>query len=990
MNWNHWHKHYDVAADFQGRLQVVGDCITAALSECPAGPIRVVSMCAGDGRDLLNALAGHSRRDDITAWLLDTHHASLERGKGLAASAGLEQRVHFLRADAALAHSYRDLIPVDVLILSGMLGHLRNASVPDFLQALPMLCRPGTSLIWSRHLVIHGGQQQAPLIRQVLSRAGFRELGYHQTSATGFAVGRSRFEGAVPAFAPERVLFEFVGLDRLLQRHTAVGLLELGETGWRGRYQDARMGIDVELLIQGDDSGVEPSQIAAIQDLLGGFREEMDSLRRKMFLGWTYRPARVLVDEECNLSVEFQSRLPFLSHKTVAVSLSSIVCNNPTIASQSDPKQYHSLADVERSLPACFEEQVRRYPRRIALASSNWQPTFADLNLAANRLAHHLLAQGGASADRIVLLMEHDAPLIAAFLGVMKAGRIAVVLNPSDPPARLEQVCQDAGPYLIVTDSTHRSLAVEVAGPGRAVVCWEDLPAHLPEGNPEIAITAEDVAYLIYTSGSTGYAKGVMRTHAAALDNVSRMTVGMGLGADDCFTLLGSLSGGQGVTTALCALLNGATLCPFPIMQKGMAGLADWLQARQITVLVASSSVFRYLLKTLGPRQRFPQVRIVQIGSENATAEDYIAWRQHFSDSCLLVNALSSSETGNICLNRLSRRQRVAAGRLSVGRPSARMGVSLWNEQGQEVSGGEVGEMVVKSRFLSPGYWRNPTLTAQRFSGTGADRLFRTGDLARRNPDGSFTMVGRKDARIKVRGYRIEPAEVEDALHRLPNVEKAVVCALTLTSEDQDVQLVAFLTFRAGQPMSAARLRDGLRPILPGHMIPSRFVCLEHFPLTPHGKIDFAQLRQLCTSTASTAAASAPATETEVALANIWKEAFNRDRPGRQDDFFDWGGDSLLAAVVAAASMMRLASSWICKPSLSIPSCKRWPAPSIHCARSAAANPGPPWSACRAASLCRFPLSRSASGSTRKHRKHRLPIPVRECTASAARWMWRS
>src|SRR5262245_22114756 len=216
-----------------------------------------------------------------------------------------------------------------------------------------------------------------------------------------------------------------------------------------------------------------------------------------------------------------------------------------------------SAIDAEQSIPACFERWAAWQPNRPALAPGTWQPTYGALNAAAIRLAHGLLAQGGARGDRVALLLRHDTPLVAAALGVLKAGRTVVVLNPTDPPIRLGQVIEHADPGWVVTDASNRQLAAQIATGTRRVVCCEAYGAAAgPTHNPAIAVAPGDVAFLAYTSGSTGRPKGVMQTHRTLLHNVHRHGRGMALQTADRILLLASLSGSHGVVTMWCALLH--------------------------------------------------------------------------------------------------------------------------------------------------------------------------------------------------------------------------------------------------------------------------------------------------------------------------------------------------------------------------------------------------------------------------------------------------
>jgi amino acid adenylation domain-containing protein len=555
--------------------------------------------------------------------------------------------------------------------------------------------------------------------------------------------------------------------------------------------------------------------------------------------------------------------------------------------------------DVEQSIPARFARIAAVHESRTVFYSGSWQATYGELNAAANRLSHVLLSRGGAPGDRVAVLMRHDTPQIAAVLAVLKAGRVAVALNPTDPPARLQQVLDDADPVLIVTDSFNGKVAECIARDSRGVVCFEDHtsgPAH----DPELPIDPGALAFLIYTSGSTGRPKGVMQTHRSINDKVRRIGKGIGARTDDRISLLASLSGGNGMTTLWCALLNGTAICPFAPMEKGVIGLADWLRDCRITVYSSSASLFRHFVKTLDQEQRFPHVRLVRLGSEPATSHDFAAFQRHFSDQCVLMHSLSASETGNISHLHLTQNTRVAEGRLPIGKPPEGIEVLLLDDQGRPTPSGQAGRIVVKGRHLSPGYWRQEALTRDRFFAPqdGSDGVFfQSGDLGCRDANGILTFLGRKDDQVKIRGYRIELSEIEEALSRRPEVERAVVCARP--GPGGHPQLMAYVVLRAGQICDANALRQTLRAALPIHMVPAGFVFLEHFPLTPHGKIDRQELQRISPA-ASTQPTELPETDTETLLAGLWETVFDRSPIGRQDDFFDLGGDSLVAAVVAA------------------------------------------------------------------------------------------
>jgi len=366
--------------------------------------------------------------------------------------------------------------------------------------------------------------------------------------------------------------------------------------------------------------------------------------------------------------------------------------------------------------------------------------------------------------------------------------------------------------------------------------------------------------------------------------------------------LFAMVSTGAGAGSRLWSiLLHGATACPFPVKTRGAAGLAEWIIGRDLTVYVSSASLFRTLAKTIDDRLVFANIRAVMLHGETVTSDDFQAFRRHFPRTSILVHTLSSTETANIAWARWTQEDEIPEGVLPVGHFSRDTEVLLLADDGQLVARGQIGEIVVKSRYLANGYWRDPGLTAERFSadidGTGT-RLLRTGDRGRTNAKGLLEFCGRSDNRIKIRGYRIELRDVELAIERLPGIDHVAVAAVARA--DREPLLVAFIVKTANASWTAPRLRHALRANLPLHMVPSRIVFLDHLPYNRANKIDRAALRQYPLPARDSTRGDEPRTETERWLAEIWAETLDIPGVGRDDDFFSLGGDSLIGASVAA------------------------------------------------------------------------------------------
>jgi amino acid adenylation domain-containing protein len=804
MKWTDWYRLYEAGMGLTGRLNLVRSQVAAALDERPPGPFYLTSICAGDGRDVIPVVAEHRRAAEIDAGLIDLDAEALERGRQTAEEAGMAERFHFRCADATQAASYQGLPAADLLIVSGVLGHLNKAGLAQLAASLPMLLKPGGHLLWSRHQVLHRGAEHIAYFRGKLAAAQFEEVFFQPASSEGFVVGRAIYQG--PPIAPDarRKFFEFIGIDRLLA-------------------------------------------------------EEGDAL-------------------------------PVMSWPAVPPPL---------------PGQVFAPLKMDPEVPLAtqIERLAQLQPDRPAL-DGGWLASYRQLDEAANRLAHKVLAQGGGIGDRVALLLAHDTPLLAAALAVLKTGRIVVVLNPADPVARHQQVLDDAEPRLLLIDAEHWQTVQALP---RQPCTTVQVEAYLQGDDvippPPIPVDVAQTAFIIYTSGSTGKPKGVLQSHRNIAENVRRLTRAMQVRPSDRVALLTSLSGGLGLSTAWGTLLNGASLCFFPSMQLGVSGLDRWMHHRAISVFLSSASIFRSFVQALAAETRFPRVRLVRVASEQATSADFAAFCRHFPASAQLLHTLSSSEAGNLTQLVLRPGDPVPDGPLPVGRPAAGIELRLMDEAGNEVPPGQIGEIVVRGAHLSKGYWRDPDLTERSFK-TLPDsvglREFRGGDLGRWDERNQLIFMGRKDHRVKIHGYRVELAEVESVLNRQPAVRESAVVARPLPNGG--VSLVAYVVLQDGRAADERTLRETLRAQLPGPMLPAHLVFLQALPLTPGGKLDRQGLvrRPLDSGTAQDDEYEPPQTAEESFLAGLWSELFDGRRVGRNDDFFHLGADSLSAVAVAA------------------------------------------------------------------------------------------
>jgi amino acid adenylation domain-containing protein len=548
------------------------------------------------------------------------------------------------------------------------------------------------------------------------------------------------------------------------------------------------------------------------------------------------------------------------------------------------------------SIPTRFEDHARAKPAAHAVRTANQTLSYGALNEAANRLARAVLAETESST--VAVLAGHGVSMIVGMLGVLKAGKIFVPVDHRQPRARMLQILADCEARLLLTDEKHFSTACDLVRPGVRILNVDAPAPTFSAENLNLPIDHHSTACLHYTSGSTGSPKGVLQTHRNLVHKTMAFTEALELSPDDRLTQLASCATGQGLSTALQGLLNGASLHPFDIREAGLGKLAASLTEHQITVYRSSASIFRHFVKTLTGADVFPNLRMITIGGERIRPEDVELYKQHFSENCRFASTFSATETGLISLHLMDHGTSVPDV-VPVGYPRQDLTITIVDETSREVPIGERGEIVVRSSLLSPGYWRDPARTAEVFSivpGSPDERVYRTGDLGRFRADGCLEHLGRKDFRIKLRGFRVELEEIERTLCDHPLVSEAVA-ALRRDGTGEE-RICAYVVAEATQRPTATELRMHIRTTLPEQMVPSAFVFLDVLPLAASGKVDRSALPAPGQDRASDDSAAIPLTTVQKTLADIWRVVLGVSPVGNEEDFFESGGDSLRAGQV--------------------------------------------------------------------------------------------
>jgi len=553
------------------------------------------------------------------------------------------------------------------------------------------------------------------------------------------------------------------------------------------------------------------------------------------------------------------------------------------------------LEDVETSIPERFEKVVRMYPHRLAYKVGDRSLTYDALNQAANQVARTVVNQCGDQLGTVLLLADHHPQTMIAGLGILKAGKILVPVDPLLPIDRLCVMAETAKAQAILAHDNHLLSAARLASDNRAVINLDGISSALPSDNLGAKILSQNPAVVRYTSGSTGRPKGVVRSHRRTLFQSRTLINGDRLCFEDRSIVLRSFA--VTTTDTLTSLMAGSTASPYDVNGRGLRELGNFLRAERITHFVASPSIFRYFVLELGDGKEFPDLRIIRLGGEPLFRADVELFNRHFSRDVILLNQLSGTEMGTICQFWIDKDSPIPTSIVPVGYPVHGKQVLLLDDERKEVAAGEVGEIVVASRYLSTQYLNRQELTDQPFVSDGADsetQLYFSGDLGRRLSDGCVVYIGRKDDQVKIRGFKVDLGEIEAVLTEHPNIRQSAVKALDRANGHK--YIAAYVVPRFQPAPTVTELNIYLRKKLPSYMIPAAYVYLDSLPLT-NAKVDRRLLPEPNNARpALEASFSAPSGDVETRLAEIWQELLGVEQIGIDDNFFDLGGHSLIAS----------------------------------------------------------------------------------------------
>jgi amino acid adenylation domain-containing protein len=556
----------------------------------------------------------------------------------------------------------------------------------------------------------------------------------------------------------------------------------------------------------------------------------------------------------------------------------------------------------EQLIHQMFEAQVRRSLHTIAVAHEDQSLTYAELNKKANRLARHLRAMGVGPGQRVGIYAGRSLEVVVGILAILKAGGAYVPLDPDYPAERLQYMIEDAEPRVVLVAE---GLSTTIVPKAAKVVpinsrLEEAIDADDADLDPRpLALTPRNLAYVIYTSGSTGEPKGVLVEHENLVASTFARAEFYGLSAQ--FLLLSSFAFDSSLAGMFGTLTTGGTLrIASADGARDPVALLNTIRQHGVTDLLCVPSLYQGILASLPLGTSLGSLRRVIVAGE-ACPPSLLQHSAQIAPETKLFNEYGPTET-TVWATVFTCQYDSRESTVSIGSPIANTQIYILDRAHELAPIKVPGEIYIGGAGVSRGYLNRPDQTAERFLPDPfhtdlTRRIYRTGDLGRWRADGTLEYLGRNDNQVKVRGFRIELSEIEVHLSRHRLVKEAVI----VTRDDAlgEKQLVAYVVPHdpdsSGTSPTAQMLRKYLAPMLPQYMVPSVFVTMEKFPLTPNGKLDRASLPAPGLTAYVKGRYEAPIGEVEGTLANIWQDVLKLERVGRSDNFFELGGHSLLA-----------------------------------------------------------------------------------------------
>ncbi|MHB1946958.1 MAG: amino acid adenylation domain-containing protein [Gammaproteobacteria bacterium] len=556
--------------------------------------------------------------------------------------------------------------------------------------------------------------------------------------------------------------------------------------------------------------------------------------------------------------------------------------------------------DHDKSLIQSFEEIVEKNPHAIALKYNENELTYRELNERANQLAHFIKSKITVKSTKVIgICLEPSFELLIGIIAILKMGLAYLPLEVSHPSARLEYILEDANINVLLTAS---NLLNKFPHAKSMLLALDDNESEInsaPSNNLSIHINKNDLAYIIYTSGSTGKPKGVMITHQNVNHFFHWFQKAIEPAQKDIFDLSSSISFDFSVPMSIFPLVQGSKIAICSEQdKKDPITFIKHLIKNKVTIMKVTPSYFRQLKEFVEKNQIFPDLRLIIFGGETLLKSDINDWITRFPDQ-IIMTEYGPTEATVASSWLLINKKNINEFRdvIPIGKPALNTQMYILNDELKMLPVEKKGEIYIAGEGVAYGYLNREKMTLKKFinnpfSKNSNDKMYKTGDLGRYLPDGNIEFIGRIDHQIKIRGFRVELEEIKNCIMKHPSIKQAVV---TVKEENKGLEkkLLAYC-IKANKATTQQELREFVLEHLPEYMAPTAFIFINDFPLTKNGKVDIKKLTEIEPN--ENKEISEPVTEYEKEVQKIWMSVLHLDKVGVDDNFFDLGGDSLLAA----------------------------------------------------------------------------------------------
>lgn len=542
---------------------------------------------------------------------------------------------------------------------------------------------------------------------------------------------------------------------------------------------------------------------------------------------------------------------------------------------------------IEKTIQELIEEQVIRAPESVAITFEDKNLLYSELNRRANSIAKKLREMGIERNNIVAIMVNRSFDMIAGILGILKSGGAYLPIDPEYPEDRINYMLEDSGTQIMLTTS---SLCHKLKFNGETILLDMDIKAsEIDEKNPDVINSSRDLAYVIYTSGSTGKPKGVMLEHRSVVNFITGIKEKISFSAESTILGLTTISFDIFVLETLLPLAQGSRIVlTDENQQRDPRLLSKVILENKINMLQATPSRMKMLMSIEACTACLQKLKYIMIGGE-AFPLDLLQNLKKLTNAEIFNMYGPTETTVWSTIKDLTNSEKI-----NIGKPIANTSIYIVNSFSKLQPVGVAGELCIGGHGLARGYIGRPELTDEKFPAnpfSKGERMYRTGDAASWQPNGEIDFLGRIDSQVKIRGYRIELGEIENLLMKFEGIKSAVVTVKE--NEDKVKYLCAY--YVSDKNIDSSSVRAYLNKALPEYMIPSNFISMDKLPQTPNGKIDRKALPEPERNISSCTELSKPTNDIEEKISEIWKRVLNVKEIGIDDDFFEYGGNSLSA-----------------------------------------------------------------------------------------------